>query len=266
MEDYLTDKGFEVWSVNLRAQGGSIGEDGDLRFGLKDLAVTDLGAALKFISRKSRSQTGKVDLIGCSLGGTLGFIHVALVPHNHAGALVAVGAPLRWEKVHPLVKIIFASPKLIGMIPVARTKLIVRFLMPLLVHSRLLRIYLHKEMVDLKNRNLLLETVEDPNRYLNREIAQWIKDKDLIIDGKNISAEFHAAKNPLLCVIANSDGIVPPMTALSAEEMSGSKIKETLVVGTDRLRFAHADLFVSNHAHEMVFRPIADWLLGISYS
>lgn len=263
MEDYLTERGFEVWSVNLRGQGGSQNDGGTDRISLKDLAVVDLSIALKNIVLHSKSRTGKVDLIGCSLGGTLSFIHAALVSRNHVGALVAMGAPLRWEKAHPLLKVVFAFPRLIGMIPVSRTKAILKALAPFVLRTSLMKLYLHKEIVDLRNRDLLFETVEDPNRYLNRELAEWLQRKDIVIDGANVTTAFRKVRNPLLCVIANSDGIVPPMTALSAEEVSGAKIKETLVVGTDKLRFAHADLFISNHSHEMVFRPIADWLLGI---
>ncbi len=266
MEDYLTEHGFEVWSLNLRGQGGSRAEGGHRRFGLRELAIDDLGTALHHITRHSRSRTGQVDLIGCSLGGTLAFIHAALVPkgpHNKIGSIVAMGAPLRWEAVHPILRILFFSPALIGLIPVPRTRLILRLLAPFFLDSPLLKLYLHKEIVDLKNKDVLLETVEDPNRFVNREIAEWIKNKDLVVDRKNVTHEFRKSKNPLLCVVANSDGIVPPMTALSAEETSGAKIKETLVVGTDRLRFAHADLFISNHSHEMVFKPTAEWLLKV---
>ncbi|HEX5036127.1 MAG TPA: alpha/beta fold hydrolase [bacterium] len=266
MEDYLTEKGFEVWSINLRGQGGSQSHGGHRCFGLRELALDDLSAALHYIARVSRSRTGKVDVIGCSLGGTLSFIHAALRPHNNLGSIVAMGAPLRWETVHPLLRIVFYSPALIGLIPVPHTRTLLRILAPFFMDSPLLKLYLHREIVDLKNKDVLLETVEDPNRFVNREIAQWIRNKDLMIDRKNVTQEFRKSKNPLLCVVANADGIVPPMTALSAEETSGSKVKETLVVGTDRLRFAHADLFISNHSHDLVFKPTADWLLKMEGS
>ena len=264
MEGYLREKGFEVWSVNLRDQGGSRRKGGARRYGLWDLGAVDLDAAVDYIAEKSESTTGKVDLIGCSLGGTLAFIYAALIPKNRVGSLVAIGAPLRWEKVHPLLEIAFFSPRLVGLIPFSKTKELLRVVFPLVVRSRLLKIYLHKEMVDLRHRNILLETVEDPHPSINQEIAHWIKTKDLMLDGKNLTDEFRQFKNPLLCVLANSDGIVPPLTALSAHEVASSKTKETLLVGTDHIRFAHADLFVSDYCHEMVFRPIANWLLKVS--
>ncbi|EKD42081.1 MAG: alpha/beta hydrolase fold protein [uncultured bacterium] len=261
MEEYLTQRGFEVWSLNLRAHGGSIREKGGHdRFTLKDLALVDLKIALDYMVKNVSSKTGKIDLLGCSLGGTIAYIYAALSPRNHCGSIVSMGTPMRWEDVHPLVKLAFLSPKLVGCIRVAYTKELIRLLFPFIVNSPFLKIYLHKEMVDLRNQNILLESVENPNRYINKEIAEWVKKKDLFINGKNLTQELKKIKNPLLCIVANSDGVVPAMTALSAHEVIGSKIKETLVVGTDNLRFAHADLFVSNHCHEMVFKPVAEWL------
>lgn len=262
MEEYLTQQGFEVWSVNLRAHGGSIREEGGTdRFTMKELALVDLKAAIDFVLKNSGSKTGKCDLIGCSLGGTLAYLYVAMTPKNRAGSIISIGSPMRWEEIHPVVKYAFAFPKIVGCINVSSTKAMIRLLFPLILKSPLLKIYLHKEMVDLKHPSLLLESVENPNRFVNRQIAEWVANKDLIIDGKSLTEELKKATNPLLCIIANGDGVVPPMTAMSAHEVISSKVKETMVIGTDKLRFAHADLFVSNHAHDMVFKPIAEWIL-----
>jgi len=263
MEEFLTQRGFEVWSVNLRACGGSVREKGGHeRFTLKDLALTDLKCAIDYMNDHVSSQTGKIDLLGCSLGGTLAYIYASMSPHNKCGAIVSMGSPMRWEDVHPLIKLAFISPKIVGSLRVSYTKELIKLFFPLIVNSPFLKLYLHKEMVDLRNQNILLESVENPNRFINREIAQWVRRKDLIVGSKNLTQELKKINNPLLCIVANEDGVVPAMTALSAHEVIGSKIKETLVVGTESLRFAHADLFVSNHCHEMVFKPMAEWLLG----
>ncbi len=261
MEEYLTQQGFEVWSVNMRGHGGSIREkNGHDRFTMKEMALVDLKVAIDHVIANSGSKTHKVDLIGCSLGGTLAYIYASMSPKNRAGSLISMGSPMRWEEVHPLIKYAFLFPKLIGTLRVAHTKEIIRLLFPFILKSPFLKIYLHKEMVNLKHPNLLLESVENPNRFINQQIAEWVAKKDLFISGKSLTQELKKVKNPLLCIVANGDGIVPAMTAISAHEVIGSKVKETLVIGTDTLRFAHADLFVSNHAHDMVFKPIAKWL------
>lgn len=260
MESYFTREGFEVWSVNLRGQGGAKALDGESRYGLRDLGITDLSKAVQFIADNSRSEAGQVDLIGCSLGGTLSYIYTALVKKNLTGSIVGMGAPLRWEKVHPLLKMVFASPKLLGKIPIFGVRELLSKIYPQLLKSPLVKIYLHPEMVDLADPERFLETIENPNRAINEEIARWMKTKDLTIAGKNLTEAFRKVKNPLLCVLANSDGVVPPLTALSSLEIAGSKVKDTLVVGTDDFHFSHADLFVSRHSHDMVFNPVAKWL------
>ncbi len=262
MESYLTRCGFEVWSVNLRGQGGSKWRGGSRRYGLGKRAVEDLKAAVNFVAKTSQSETNKVDLIGCSLGGTIAYIYTALVKRNKTGAIVGMGSPLRWDKVHPLLRLAFASPHLLERIPVRGTRQLLKKFFPKIINSPLAKLYLHPDMVDLSDPDSLIKTIENPSRHINREIAEWIRNKDLCIDGTNVTQAFRKVKNPILCVLANSDGIVPPLTALSALEIASSAVKETLVVGDDKRHFAHADLFISNHSHDMVFKPVADWLLA----
>jgi len=260
MEEYLVKKGFEVFSINLRGQGASNNESGKHEYGLADLALTDLKVTIDYITRHALSKTGKVDLIGCSLGGTLSFIYTALQKNHKAGAIVAMGSPLKWEEAHWLLRSVLFFPRLVGAIKISQTRQFVQWLYPLLVRSPLLKIYLHKEIVDLRWKDQLMKTIEDPNSQLNMEMAVWIKKKDLVIKGKNITHEFRKFKNPLLCVVANGDGVVPALTALSANEVASSKIKDTLVVGDENFHLAHADLFISKFSHEKVFSPLASWL------
>ena len=67
--------------------------------------------------------------------------------------------------------------------------------------------------------------------------------------------------NPLLCLLARGDGIVPPQTASFAYEQIGSTVKRLIEVGSPRAELAHADLFVAREAHRLVFAPIRDFLL-----
>jgi alpha-beta hydrolase superfamily lysophospholipase len=105
-----------------------------------------------------------------------------------------------------------------------------------------------------------VKTVEDPNRFINRQIARWMRDRDLVVDGVNVTAKLRDLRLPLLCLAANGDGIVPLETARFSFEQIGSPEKSLVVVGDARLSLAHADLFVANAAQELVFKPIAQWL------
>jgi hypothetical protein len=93
---------------------------------------------------------------------------------------------------------------------------------------------------------------------VNREIAAWVQRRDLMLRGVNVTEGVGHATMPLLVVKANRDGIVPAATALSARDAWGGPV-DVLEVGADPGWYAHADLFVGDHAERDVFAPLAAW-------
>ena len=264
MEAYWADKGFEVWSLNLRAQGTSKRVGGRKQYGFYDAAVTDLGAAFDFITRNTKTKAGRLDAVGCSLGGTYLYANLALSPEKGIlGSVVTIGAPLQWVEVNPMLKTAFASPRVAGMLAIRGVRPFARLAMPVLTRiPKLLQVYLHPEIVDTSRMKEMIQTVENPNRTINRQIAEWVKRGDLVVRGVNVTEAVADAKNPLLVVLSNADGIVPEATALSAHHKMGSSVKDILCVGTTEVPVAHADLFVSDIAQEWVFEPLAQWLIA----
>jgi len=261
MEASLAARGFEVWSVDLRAQGMSKREGGSNRYHLEDLVMKDVFTAVHAVLDHTDTQASKVDLLGCSLGATMMFAYVVCVRDNHVGRLVNMGGPVRWVKIHPVLRLAFTSPRLVGLLPIRGTRHMAGVALPALTRAPwLLSIYLHPGIVDMSQARQLIKTVENPNRHVNEDIARWIKKKDPIIDGKNVSELIASVRNPLLTVIANADGIVPRRTVIWPHEHVGSSRKDVLEVGSAELPIAHADMFVSDHAPELVFEPLADWL------
>lgn len=264
MEEYWAAQGFEVWSINLRGQGGSKREGGRLSYGFYEVAVTDLMHVTAYILEHSRTKADRIDAVGCSLGGTYLYIHLAcLGTASRLGSIVAIGAPLTWRGVHPLLRLLFGSPWLAGSIHLRGTRHLARLGLPLLKHfPRVLGIYLHPEIVDISKTEQLVKTVENPNPVLNRQIAEWMKQGHLVVNGIQVDRALGRAENPLLIVLANADGIVPEQTALSAYDAFGSKSKDILRVGTETVPIAHADLFISDYAQQWVFGPLAEWLIA----
>jgi pimeloyl-ACP methyl ester carboxylesterase len=262
LEGYLAEQGFEVWRADLRAQGESVSTGGGERFGLADLALADLGAAIDAVRERTRTGADRVDVIGASLGGTLLFIHVALRRFHHVGSMVAMGSPVRWVRIHPVVRAAFRSPLIAGAVRFRGTRKLVERLLPLLAKRVpwVLSVYMNPAITDLSAAREMVKTVEDPIRRVNRQIAHWINARDLIVRGVNVGEALRDVRQPLLVVLANGDGIVPRETALFPYQQIGSPVRAVLEVGSDRLHLAHADLFVSNEAHERVFAPIARWL------
>jgi hypothetical protein len=177
-------------------------------------------------------------------------------------ALVAMGSPVRWVKVHPALSVLFASPRLAGLLPIRGTRRLAGVALPFIARHVpwLLSIYINPASSDVSMASELVKTVEDPNRFINREMAEWIARKDLYIQGQNVCEKLRDLTIPLLCISAVHDGIVPRPTAEYPYRQIGSTDKELLAVGDATLAMAHADMFIANAAHERVFNPITDFL------
>lgn len=265
LEGHLVDQGFEVWRLDMRGQGDAVRRGGRPDYGVSDLALTDLGTALDAIVDRTRTgnDDGRVDVLGASLGGSLMFAHAVLAGERRLGTLVSMGSPLRWVDIHPAIKVAFAVPALVGLVPVRGTRALVSTFFPHLIRHTpwLLSIYIASRDFEPEAAREMAKTVEDPSRLLNRQMAEWFRSRDLIVNGRNIATGLRDVKRPLFVTAARGDGIVPLRTALSPYELSGASEKAVLEVGDDTLAMAHADLFVANDAHRHVFDPIADWLL-----
>lgn len=262
MVEYLARHGFEVWTANLRGQGASHSVGGERNVGFRHFALVDLPAAIETVHAHTTTATERVDVLGCSLGGS--FVYAYLAHHldrHRVGSVVGIGAPLRWESLHPVLKFVFRSPDLAAKIRVSGTRSFARRALPVLKRmGPLLSIYMNARHVDLSQADLLVQTVDDPVPELNREICQWMATKDLMLDGVNVTEAMASIDRPLLCIVANNDGIVPPASAMSAIDAFGGDTNEVLHVGDERDWFAHADLFVGRTAARRVFDPLATWL------
>ncbi len=262
METALAHAGFEVWSVNLRGQGRSrplVG--GAPPPSIAAFVGTDVPAAIDLVAQNTDTRSDRVVLVGCSLGGTIAYAHLALSRRPRVAALVSVGAPLRWDELHPAVKVIFSSPWLASRIHLKQTRRLAGLALPIAAKfPRVLGLYLNAKHVDLEHAPEMVATVDDLHPRVNRDIARWVRHGDLLVHGVNVTEALRAVDVPLLIVLANKDSVVPPGAARSAERFWGGRNVSVLSVGDDERWFSHADLFVSNHAPELVFHPMASWL------
>ncbi|MFP6683789.1 MAG: alpha/beta fold hydrolase [Polyangiaceae bacterium] len=262
MERCLAEAGFEVWSVNLRGQGPSRRDDKNApEPSLDRYATIDVPTAVNHVLDATATESRTLSLIGCSLGGTIALGYLALQKPKTVTEFVAMGAPLRWNDVHPLLKIAFASPTIAGKLRLSGTRELVKGAMPLLRRiPSLLSLYMNPSTIDMDRMDEMAQTVEDPHPAINREIAEWIAARDLVIRGVNLTKAAEQMAIPLLNVIARQDGIVPESTARSLDEAWGGGDIEVLAVGDKHRAFAHANLFVANDAPLLVFEPLIQWL------
>lgn len=263
MERVFVEAGYEVWSVEMRDQGGSrpapdavAGEPSLLAY-----ATIDLPAILDAAIARSETDQEQVTLLGCSLGGTIAYAYMALSPDNRVGAMIAMGSPLRWIRIHPFLRAALFSPKLIRMVPTRGSRRAAALGFPLAARiPGTLNLYMNTAHVEMKAAKELVQTVEDPPPVVNAEIARWFRNRDLILRGQNITEAVSQLHKPLLIVTSNRDGIVPPETARYPRYVWGSEDVTDIVVGTREDWYAHADLFIADQAKEHVFEPVLAWL------
>ncbi|MCX7958711.1 MAG: alpha/beta hydrolase, partial [Deltaproteobacteria bacterium] len=265
LAQYVSDRGFEVWMINFRQMGKSSCYDRkrEEEYSLLDIARYDLASTVSFIKANTSSGRKDIHFLSCSLGASIGFIYFAFFGENDIRSFTNLGGPLRWIKIHPLIRTAFFSSTLMRNLKFRKSRELAEKLLPIISRTPLLSIYLHSEHIDMSKVSEFTRTVEDPNRFINAEISLWMKNKDLFYENKNITEEFRRFSKPLLCLIANADGIVPPETVRFPLSVASSPIKDEMTVGDDKIKFAHADLYISRYAQKMFFEPFSDWLFKI---
>lgn len=266
MVGYLVERGFEIWTANLRGQGDSSRSNAEGEYGFRDLALDDIPTVRDLVLAETATDRERFDAVGCSIG--ISFLYAYLGHHpedqrHRTGSVVAIGGPLRWEDVHPALRLIFSSPAVAGALPSVGTRLLARLAIPLVKRlPPLASIYMNVHQIELDRADDLVKTVDDPHPKLNREIARWIRHGDLVVAGSEITRAMRRVDIPVLCILANRDGIVPEPSVLSIEDAIGTEDVSTLRVGDDETWFAHADLFISEYAEQKVFEPLGDWLMS----
>lgn len=262
MERCLAEAGFEVWTGTLRQQGDATPTSVNVEPpSLRAYAEVDVPALISAIVDATGTRHHTVDGIGASLGGSVLYAHVALVPDTPLRSVIAIGAPLRWETVPPLFKLAFRSRRVVGAVKLKGTQRMARAVFPLLARvPGALNIYMNTDHIDLANAGMLVQSVDDPHPVVNRNMASWFRARDMVLRGVNVTEALQQVQDrALLVVLANRDGIVPANAATSALKAWAGPT-DVLEVGTKEDWYAHADLFIAPEAPDKVFLPMGVWL------
>lgn len=262
MERCLAEGGFEVWAMDLRGQGESkaiVRRPGAVS--LANYAALDVPTAIERVLTTTETRARTVTMVGASLGGSIAYGYLALNKKARVSEVITMGAPLRWSDVHPLLRLAFASPALVGSIRMSGTRALVDKAFPFLVKvPQLLSLYMNHATIDITRMREMVQTVEDPSPRVNRDLATWIRKGDLFLEGVNVTRALRHVEIPLLLVLSNRDGIVPRKSTESVIDAWGGEDLEVLVAGDDDNWYAHANLFIADDCPSLVFTPIIHWL------
>lgn len=263
--EHLVARGFEVWTANLRGQGGSRRVGPPRPWGLGELALDDLPRVFDHVLANTRTGATQLDPIGCSLGGSLLYAYLAHHPIDHPfGSVVSIGGPLRWETPHPVMRVMFASSRLAGAVHIRGTRRMAGFALPWMLRApALLSVYMNAAEIDLTDAGMLLPTIDDPVPHINRQVARWVRNRDLVVRGREVTRAMRDVVGVrLLAILANRDGVVTPSAARAIVRALGPERVDVLEVGTPERWCAHADLFIGRRAQAEVFEPMARWLIA----
>lgn len=169
------------------------------------------------------------------------------------------------------MRLLFGSPAVARWLPTRGIRQMAKMALPLAPYVRAVTdLYMNIDRIDFSEADQLLKTVDNPSTKLNVEVAEWIRQRDLTVAGRNVTDWMGDIEVPILCVVANNDLIVPEESVLSIREAYDAERADeqidVLHVGADPEVsdewYAHADLFLGESAEHDVFRPMADWLEG----
>ena len=122
------------------------------------MGVTDLGAAIDAILRRTQGRADGVDVIGCSLGATFMFIQAAWAKRPQIARMVNMGGPMRWVDPHPIVRGLAAITPL-WRLPIRGTRRIAQRVFPIAAKiPGAMHLYLHPAICDLSEPASLVQT------------------------------------------------------------------------------------------------------------
>jgi len=265
----LRDRGFDVWSVELRGTGFSTRPKWyqPLRWThrFEDYLEKDIPAALSHVRQTTGSD--RVLWVGHSMGGLLGYAWLGLRGDHGLAGLVTVSAPLQLGNtrtvriLRPFVWLM-ASHRVVAFRPAAR------FFSPFMgwPPEIISRISIHPGgMRGPVLRRCMVNLVENTTAAVFSQFLRWSKTgKFTSRDGsEDYLANLKKITEPVLIMAADADNLASPAAVVPAYEHMGSEDKQLRIFGGDRgddCEFGHGDILLGDHAREVVFPEIIGWL------
>ena len=264
MADYLAERGFDCWAIDLRGTRSSIPpfEHHHQEAKMDDYLLHDLPTAIDFIRQKT--QFSKVHAIGHSMGGVLLYAYALAFGGDKLMSITTLGAPVGFDSVAPPSQLLVSMARYM---PGVMTNL-VRGSIPI---SILLRTSLPNMPVNMRNLHPAMDggcfyrMTEEPLQHVIGEISHMIRSRTMRMNGDTLDVKAGLAELdvPLFAIFGAKDPLVPLTHGLASFEAITMKDKRVMVLGKEQgyaVDYSHGDLAYGATGARDVFQPIANWL------
>jgi len=265
----LRDRGFDVWSVELRGTGFSSRpkwyQPHRWTQGFDDYLEQDLPAALTLVRKATGAE--RVWWVGHSMGGLLGYARLGKRGQHGLAGLVAVSSPLYLGQSR-MVRMLRPFVWLMTLTRVVAFRPAARFFSPYMgwPPGWISRVSISKGgMRGPVLRRCMVNLVENTTANVLRQFLRWSKTDafESRTGDEDYLENLNKIKEPVLIVAADADNLAPPRAVEPAYERIGSGDKQLRIFGGDRgddCEFGHGDILLGDNSRETVFLEIIEWL------
>lgn len=285
---YLTKRGFDTWTLELRGRGRSKKEDGKEIFdwNFDTYVKYDAPAAVNYIIRKYKKEYGidaKILWVGHCMGGMISYVYGSREEgKKNLKGVVTIASPiyltgllknLEKDGLKWLIRLVEI---------VCPPRLNKPFLTPLWLEFKKAKVlvekyFVNKDNVSIDILNKFLENgVETVSCKALYQFAFMLEKSDFCMYPKcaRVCKKFHLfcpksytkeLRNfdlPLLVIAGKGDKVAPPEDAFKIKKLVGSKEVETIELSKENFSadYGHLDLIIGFNSSQEVFPIIYDWL------
>ncbi len=263
--DYLSAKGYDCWTVDLRGSRSSEPPFGHTRdeVRMEDFFTEDLPMVIRHILETTLHT--KVHWIGHSMGGMLLYAFVQAHGGNLLASGTTLGSPIDFSDAAgkvPVRLLTFGerhpslAGKLIrGAIPLMKLLHLAQIVFPVNVRN------IPQNMTS----SHFVTMIENPLPGLMRQVRYWIQNKEYkLFDGHmDVAQGLSDFSIPLLAFYAAVDPFINAQRALEYFNTIKSKDKQAILCSKEKgfvEDYSHCDLAFGKKAATEIFVPISKWL------
>jgi pimeloyl-ACP methyl ester carboxylesterase len=262
---WLAERGFEVFALELRASGDNPALNWTYTF--DDYVLHDLPAAIRWVA----ARTGRTHWVGHSMGGMVLYGYLERGEARRVQSGVVVGSPAfapdHLESLEPLIAL---YPTLRAVFDRLPSQLASRLFAPLAAPIRRPEqhvLWNPDNLAPATARPLAANGLSDLSGAVMDQLMASIEARRLVsADGHwDYTAELHRITTPLLFVAGVADALAPPSRVIAAYDGVRAPDKHLELLGRANgyaHDYGHLDLVLGDTAPTEVWPLLHDWLVA----